>query len=433
MTSSLKKLKDLERSLTVSIEKDLYQFKFNEKISSLKKNVKLDGFRKGKVPNDVVEQRYGESVHAEVLNDLIQDSYPKEIADKKIRPANTPTISMVEDNPEKGIKYNAIFEVFPDIKPKVSSWKTFEKHKINILDEDIDHAIQDILERYGDWEKVERNSKENDQVIIDFEGAIEGEPFDGNTANDFKLVIGSKSMIPGFEDQLINKTINSDFEIKTSFPDDYFKRDLAGKEAVFKINLKEVQENVPSKINKDLYEKLAMEVKNENEFRDEIRKRMENESVTQEKALTKDSMYELLLKINKFSAPQCTIKEQSELMRKEALSRIGRNPEEESDNDLFPLDTFKENAEKRVKLDLLFTALLNHYDLKVNQDDIKEFIEEEAKKYKDPKQFETWVYNQPNQLDQYRMIVLENQLVEKLYNDLKSKDKVINFKDLSKY
>jgi len=150
------------------------------------------------------------------------------------------------------------------------------------------------------------------------------------------------------------------------------------------------------------------------------------------KALTKDSMYELLLKLINFLHLNA-LSRASELMRKEALSRIGRNPEEESDNDLFPLDTFKENAEKRVKLDLLFTALLNHYDLKVNQDDLKGFIEEEAKRYKDPKQFETWVYNQPNQLDQYRMIVLENQLVEKLDNDLKSKDKVINFKDLSQY
>ena len=129
-------------------------------------------------------------------------------------------------------------------------------------------------------------------------------------------------MIPGFEDQLVDKKVNSDFEIKTNFPDDYFKKDLAGSEAVFKIHLNEVQENVPSKIDKDLFEKLAMEVKNENEFRDEIKKRMENESVTQEKTLSKDSMYELLLKINKFSAPKCTINEQSELMRKEALSRI---------------------------------------------------------------------------------------------------------------
>ena len=211
MASSLKKLKDLERSLTVSIEKDLYKLKFDEKISNLKKNIKLDGFRKGKVPNDVIEQRYGGSVHAEVLNDLIQDSYPKEIAEKKVRPANTPTISMVEDNPEKGIKYNAVFEVFPEIKPKVSSWNTFEKHKINIVDEDIDHAIQDILERYGDWKKVDRNSAENDQVIIDFEGSVNGEPFDGNTAKDFKLVIGSNSMSPGVEDQLVEKKVKSDF------------------------------------------------------------------------------------------------------------------------------------------------------------------------------------------------------------------------------
>ena len=196
MTSSLKKLKDLERSLTVSIEKDLYNSKFDEKISNLRKNVKLDGFRKGKVPNDVIEQRYGGSVHAEVLNDLIQDSYPKEIAEKKVRPANTPTISMIEDNPEKGIKYNAVFEVFPEIKPKVSSWKAFEKHKINIVDEDIDHAIQDILERYGDWKKVDRNSAKNDQVILDFEGTVDGEPFDGNSAKDFNKVFNISSSVP---------------------------------------------------------------------------------------------------------------------------------------------------------------------------------------------------------------------------------------------
>ena len=260
MTSKVKKLKDLERKLTVSIPVEEYDKKFKSKINNIKGKAKLDGFRKGKVPNDVLEQRYGPSIHADVVNELIQSSYPTALTDNKLNPASAPTINLESEDPKKPISFSAVFEVFPDIKPKLSRWTNYENFSISISADDLDLAIEDILKRYGDWSDVTRASKEDDQVIIDFVGTIAGEEFEGNSAKDFKLVLGSKSMIPGFEDAIIGKK-PSEFTIKSIFPDDYFKKDLAGIEADFNINLKTVQELKIAQIGEDLFSKLEMDVK----------------------------------------------------------------------------------------------------------------------------------------------------------------------------
>ena len=430
MTSKLKKLKDLERKLDVTLPVEDYKAKFDSKINKIKGTAKLDGFRKGKVPVDVLEQRYGPSVHADVINELIQDSYPKELTENKLKPACVPSISIESDDPAKPIKYSAVFEVFPDIKVKISRWSSYEKHSIEIEDADLDLAIDDIRGRYGDWEDVSRKSQNDDQLVMDFEGRVDGEPFEGNSAKEFKLVLGSKSMIPGFEDSLLDKEPDTEFTIVAKFPEDYFKQDLAGKDAEFDIKLIKVQENKLAEINKDLFEKLSMEVEDEAAFRAEIKSRMDKEVEMQEKGLTKESIYELLLKSHSFNAPNATVNEQSELMRKDALMRIGQSVEN-AETDLFPIESFAEDASKRVRLDLLFAELIKFYEIKVESDKLKEFIAEEAKKYKDPEQFESWVVSQPKQLEQFNMMILENQLIEKLENDLKSKSKVIKFSELA--
>ncbi|MDC1491673.1 trigger factor, partial [Gammaproteobacteria bacterium] len=198
MTSKVKKLKDLERKLEVTVPVEEYKSKFDGKINKIRGTAKLDGFRKGKVPTEVLEQRYGPSIHADVINELIQDSYPKELAENKIKPACVPAVSIESDDPEKPIQYSAVFEIFPDIKVKLSRWSSYEKHTIEIEDTDLDLAIDDIRSRYGDWEDVSRKSQNDDQLVMDFEGRVDGEPFEGNSAKEFKLVLGSKSMIPGF-------------------------------------------------------------------------------------------------------------------------------------------------------------------------------------------------------------------------------------------
>ena len=431
MTSKIKKLKDLERKLTISVPVEDYEKKYSGKLSKIKSTAKLDGFRKGNVPDDVLKQRYGDSIHYEVLNELIQESYPKELQEKDLKPASSPAINIESEDPAKPVSYSAVFEVFPEVKPKLSRWKSFERSEITLDDSDIDLAINDILERYCTWEKVDREAKDQDQVIIDFEGKIDGEPFEGNESKDFKLVLGSKSMIPGFEDNLVGKKSGDSFSFKTNFPEDYFKKDLAGKETEFFINLNEVQEMNKAKIDKSLFDQLAMEeVSDEKSFRAEINKRMEGEIAQQEKSLTKESIYETLLESNTFKVPNATVTEQAKLMRKDSLMRMSQTPEN-APEDLFPIDEFKENAEKRVRLDLLFSALLKKYQLEVTEEDVNNFIDEEAKKYKDADQFKSWIQSQPQQLDQYKMVILENLLIEKLDSDLKSKVKVIKFSELA--
>ena len=432
MTSKLKKLKDLERKLTVLVPVVDYEKKYTGKLSKIKSTAKLDGFRKGNVPDDVLKQRYGDSIHYEVLNELIQESYPKELKENNIKPASSPSISIESEEPTKPISYSAIFEVFPEIKPKISRWKSFEKSEITLDESDIDFAINDILERYCTWEKVDRTAKENDQVIIDFEGKIEGEAFEGNESKDFKLTIGSKAMIPGFEDNLVGKKSGDNFSFTAKFPDDYFKKDLSGKETEFFITLHEVQEMSKAKIDKELFEKLAMEdVKDEQSFRSEINKRMEGEIAQQEKSLTKESIYETLLLSNDFKVPNATVNEQADLMRKDSLMRMGQTVENAAE-DFFPVEDFLENAEKRVRLDLLFSALIQKYELEVQEVDLNKFIEDEAQKYKDAEQFKTWIKTQPEQLNQYKMVILENLLIEKLDSALKSRVKVVKFSDLAK-
>ena len=429
MSSKLKKLKDLERKLTVSIPVEDYNSKFQSKLNNIKGQAKLDGFRKGKVPNDVLEQKYGKSIHADVVNDLIQSSYPKALAENKIRPASAPTVNLESEDPSKPISYSAIFEVFPEIKPKLSRWTNYDKVTISITEDDIDLAIKDIVKRYGDWKDVKRKVKKGDQVVIDFVGKINNEDFEGNSAQDFKLVLGSNSMIPGFEDAILDKE-PSIFSIQAKFPDDYFKSDLAGVEAVFEINLKNVQELHEAEINKELFKKLDMDVKDVSSFKEEISKRMTKEVEVQEKDLTKESIYETLLKTNSFNVPNITVKEQADLMRKDALMRIGHT-EDKAGDDLFPIETFMENAEKRVKLDLLFAELIKHFEITVDSMTLDSFIEKESKKYKDSEQFKQWIKNQPQQLEQFRMIALEQQLIENLEKALKSKDKVIKFSELA--
>ena len=429
MKVNIKKLKDLERKIIVSVPVDEYESKFNTKITNIKTKAKIDGFRKGSVPKDVLEQRYGQYIHNEVINELIQESYPKAITENNIRPASSPQVSIDSEDPKKPIVYSATVEVFPEIKPKFSRWTNYEEFEIEIDDSDIDHAIDDIKKRYGEWKDVKRESKLDDQVVIDFFGKINGEEFEGNSAKDFKLVLGSNSMIPGFEDSIIGKK-PSKFSIKCTFPNDYFKNDLAGVEAEFEIDLKNVQEITEANIDEELFKKLQMEIKDKSEFRNEITERMKNEVATQEKELTKESIYETLLKTNNFKTPNSTVNEQADLMRKDALMRIGHT-EENAGDDLFPIDTFTEKAEKRVKLDLLFAELINHFKIKVEKQQIDDFIDEESKRYKDPDQYKQWILGQQQQLEQFRTIVLEKQLVEKLENVLKSKKKVIKFSELA--
>ena len=431
MSSKIKKLTGLKRKLEVKIDTDEYNSSYSAKLKKIRSTVKLDGFRKGSAPDNVLIQKYGPSIHYEILNELIQKTYPIEIKAQSVNPASAPKIEIKSEDPKKGISYNAEFEVFPEIKPKLGMFKKYEETTISFNDKDVDFAIDDILDRYGEWKEVKRNVKEHDQATIDFVGTIDGEEFEGSSSKNFPLVIGSNSMIPGFEEAIIGKKIGDEFSINVTFPEDYFKKDLAGKATKFETKLLKVEEKIKAKVDSALFSSLMMdEVKTPKEFRAEIVKRMEKEVEQQEKSLTKESIYKLILDVNKFDIPQATLDDQMKSMRNDALARMGQKLDD-APEDLYSEETFREDAEKRIKLDLLFSAFLKKYELEVSESEIQEYLEKESKKYKEPEQYMNWAKTQQNTLENFKMIILEDKLIEKLKSELKSSDKVIKFKDLS--
>ena len=431
MNSKIKKLSGLKRRLEVKVDSNDYNSSYSAKLKKIRSTAKLDGFRKGSAPDNVIIQKYGSSIHYEVLNELIQKTYPIEIKEQNINPASAPKIDIKSEDPKKGISYDAEFEVFPEIKPKLGMFKKYEETTIEFNDQDVDFAIDDILDRYGVWKEVNRDVKKHDQVTIDFVGTIDSKEFEGSSSTNFPLVIGSNSMIPGFEEAIIGKKTDDEFSFNVIFPEDYFKKDLAGKETKFETKILKVEEKTKAKIDSLLFSSLMMEeVKTPSEFRTEIIKRMEKEVEQQEKSLTKESIYKLILDINKFDIPQATLDEQMKSMRNDALARMGQKLDD-APEDLYPVETFCKDAEKRIKLDLLFSAFLKKYKLEVSESEIQEYLEKESKKYKEPEQYVNWAKNQQNTLENFKMIILEDKLIEKLKSELKSSDKVIKFKDLS--
>ena len=431
MNSKIKKLSGLKRRLEVKVDSNDYNSSYSAKLKKIRSTAKLDGFRKGSAPDNVIIQKYGSSIHYEVLNELIQKTYPIEIKEQNINPASAPKIDIKSEDPKKGISYDAEFEVFPEIKPKLGMFKKYEETTIEFNDQDVDFAIDDILDRYGVWKEVNRDVKKHDQVTIDFVGTIDSKEFEGSSSKNFPLVIGSNSMIPGFEEAIIGKKTDDEFSFNVIFPEDYFKKDLAGKETKFETKILKVEEKTKATIDSSLFSSLMMEeVKTPSEFRTEIVKRMEKEVEQQEKSLTKESIYKLILDINKFDIPQATLDEQMKSMRNDALARMGQKLDD-APEDLYPVETFCKDAEKRIKLDLLFSAFLKKYKLEVSESEIQEYLEKESKKYKEPEQYVNWAKNQQNTLENFKMIILEDKLIEKLKSELKSSDKVIKFKDLS--
>ena len=431
MNSKIKKLSGLKRRLEVKVDSNDYNSSYSAKLKKIRSTAKLDGFRKGSAPDNVIIQKYGSSIHYEVLNELIQKTYPIEIKEQNINPASAPKIDIKSEDPKKGIFYDAEFEVFPEIKPKLGMFKKYEETTIEFNDQDVDFAIDDILDRYGEWKEVNRDVKKHDQVTIDFVGTIDSIEFEGSSSKNFPLVIGSNSMIPGFEEAFIGKKTDDEFSFNAIFPEDYFKKDLAGKETKFETKILKVEEKTKATIDSSLFSSLMMEeVKTPSEFRTEIVKRMEKEVEQQEKSLTKESIYKLILDINKFDIPQATLDDQMKSMRSDALARMGQKLDD-APEDLYPVKTFSEDAEKRIKLDLLFSAFLKKYKLEVSESEIQEYLEKESKKYKEPEQYVNWAKNQQNTLENFKMIILEDKLIEKLKSELKSSDKVIKFKDLS--
>jgi len=429
MQVSVENISNLKRRMTVQIPKDKLEEEVKARLLKLKSRAKIQGFRPGKVPLNVIEKRYGGQVKQEVMGDLIQSSYVEAVQQEKLRPAGMPHIQPVENLDEQSdMSFTATFEVYPEITVKDLDKIQIEKPSVDIGDEDIDQMLDTIRKQRKVWKSVDRDAKEGDQVTIDFEGYLNGELFEGGSAKGHKLELGSKRMIPGFEDQLIGIKAGEERQIKVTFPENYHSQDLAGKEAEFKVTAQSVEESELPVVDDAFAESFGVSEGGVQAFRDQIKENMQREAESKIKNIVKEQVMEGILANNQFDIPDVLIDSEVHALvqqQRQALGLTESNQASEIDPKIF-----EDQARRRVALGLILIELVKQNDTKVEPAKVRQTIEEMASGYERPEEVVKYYYSDKQRLADIENLVLENQVVEWVESQASVSEKKTTFKDL---
>ena len=413
MQVSVEASTSLERRVTVTVPAEKIDSAVDKKVQETAKTIRLDGFRKGKVPTKVVKKRYGASIRQEVLGDVIQSSYFEALQEAKINPAGMPEIEPKEDAGEGDFSYVAVVEVYPEIDLADASGLNIERQAGTITDTDVDNMIEMLRKQQSEWNEVARAAADGDQVNIDFKGFVDGEAFDGGEASGHDLVIGTGSMIPGFEDGITGMSAGEEKDISVTFPEDYQAEHLAGKEATFKITAHKVSESILPELNEEFYAKFSPKGKTEDDFKSEIRTNMEREMTQALKGKLKNAVLDAYVELNEFDVPKALVKEELGRLKQQALQQFGGG-NQQLDPSILPDEMFQDQADKRVKVGLLAGEVIKANEMAADEDKVKALVEEMAQGYEDPKEFVDYYLNNAEQRSQLEGVVLEDMVVEHL-------------------
>ena len=428
MKFSFKSNVDINQSLPIVVLNKDIEEQVLIKLKKSQKESKLKGFRKGKAPMDVVEGIYGPEIRQDVLWDLASKSFAKLAEEKDLKIVSRPNLIPEQIEVGKDAKFKATFEVYPEIKISKMSKISYTNFLCEITEEDLDKTITNLQKRMSQWVPSKDKSKSGDQVKIDFVGKIEGEEFEGGTAEDFIVEIGSKSMIEGFEDGLIGFEAGEKTVLELKFPDDYGKKDLASKPVCFETKINEVLRSKLPELNEEFFKGTGIETDNIEAFKKEVRSKLEEDLKNIINGKVKQSLFDALLQANDFKVPSSMIDSEVSNMKHDTARRMGMDPKDLKE-DLFPDETFKEEATKRVKVGILLNKIIEDKELKPDGDKVKEIIEERAKNYKDPQQVVNYFYSDDEQLRNIESISLEEQVVEAIKVEAKSIDENISYED----
>ena len=429
MQVSVETISNLERRMTVQIPKDKLDKEVKTRLQQLKSRAKIQGFRPGKVPMNVIEKRYGGQVKQEVMGDLIQSSYVEAIQQEKLRPAGSPRIEPVENTDDQAeMSYTATFEVYPEFSVSGMDSIKVEKPSVDIGDEDIDDMLETIRKQRKVWKEVDREAKEGDQLTIDFEGFINGELFDGGSAKGHTLELGSKRMIPGFEDQLVGIKAGEERTIKVTFPENYHAEDLANTEAEFKVTAHKVEQSELPEVDDEFAKSFGVTEGGVQAFREQIRENMQREAEAKIKSKVKEQVMAGLLEKNPLELPKSLIDSEIEALIQQQRQSLGMT-ESSQMPDIDP-KIFEDQARRRVALGLILIELVKQNDMKVEPAKLRETIEEMAAGYERPEEVVKYYYSDKQRLADIENLVLENQVVEWVESQASVTENKIKFKDL---
>ena len=416
MRVSVETTSGLERRLTVGVPADQVDTAVDKRLQEAARNVKLPGFRPGKVPMRVMQQRFGAGVRQEVLGEVISRSFQEAVISENLRPAGQPSIEARKMDAGQDVEYTATFEVFPTVEVSGLDDLSVEKPVAEVTDADIDDIVEVFRKQQGKLVTAERAAAEGDTVIIDFEGFRDGEAFEGGAGEGTSLELGSGRMIPGFEDGLVGASAGEEKLLNLTFPEDYQNEDLASADVEFKVQVKEVQELELAPVDAALFAQYGLEEGTEEDFRAEVKQNMERELKNAIEASVKNQVMDAVVAAHEdLELPASLIAQEVNAMRQQMFQQFGGAAPQDMDlAAVLPDEMFAEQAERRVKLGLVVAEMISQFEITAEPAKVREAIEDIASTYQDPEEVINWYYSENEQLAGIESRVLEDAVVEKL-------------------
>jgi trigger factor len=419
----------LERHLTVSVPIEQLEAEIATRLKKLARTVKMQGFRPGHVPLKMVERHYGPQVRQEVLSDSVQKSFADAVRDQNYRVAGFPRFAPVQSGEgATAVEYTATFEVYPEVSLGDLSSRTIARPITRVEDANVDATLTTLRKQRAKFNRVERASREGDLVNVDFEGLIAGQPFEGNKAENFTIVLGEKRMLPDFEIAIAGMAAGESKTFPLTFPQDYAEA-LRGKTADFTVTVNQVAEPELPALDAELARSLGVASGEVDELKREVRENIQKEVSKRVRSSVKEQVMAGLLACAAFEVPRALVDAEIGRMQQAAVEDL-RNRGMTTQNLSLPPELFAERAANRIKLSILVGDLVKRHHLEPKPEQVRALIEEHAESYEQPDQLVRWYYGDPARLSEFEALVMEDNVVEWAVGKMRVEDKPTDFDEL---
>ena len=430
MQVSVETTDGLERKMTIAVPSVQVDSAVNARLQEAAKSVRLNGFRKGKIPFKVIKSKFGKGVRQEVVGELMSQTYYDAINQESLKPAGQPKIEPTNIEEGKDLEFVATFEVYPEIILPDFSKLEVERLNADINDTDIDEMIETLRQQRQTWEVIEREAADQDMTNIDYLGKKDGEEFEGGAAQGANLVLGSERMIPGFEAGIIGKKAGDEFTLSLKFPKEYHNDDLAGAAVEFDITLNSVSEQVLPEVNEEFYKSFGVEEGDVEAFREEVSNNMRREMKTTSRNKLKTKVMDALIAAVDVTVPESLVSNEILQLKSQALQQMGGA--QGADPSMLPDELFKEQADRRVILGLVLGEIIGQQNLQADPAKVRESVEELAATYESPDDVINWYYGNKEQLATIESAVVEDQVFDYIIEESVVTDTEVSYQEIIK-
>ncbi|MBS0468629.1 MAG: trigger factor [Proteobacteria bacterium] len=432
MAVTVETLEKLERKITLSLPVSTIQSEVDSRLKRLARTVKMDGFRPGKVPMSVVAQRYGYSVHYEVLNDKVGEAFAQAANEAQLRVAGQPRITEKEGAPEGQVNFDAVFEVFPEVKIGDLSDAEVDKLSAEVTDEAIDKTLDILRKQRRSFAQRAQSApaEDGDRVTVDFEGKIDGEPFQGGKAEDFQFLVGEGQMLKEFEDAVRGMKSGESKTFPLAFPDDYHGKDVAGKTADFMVTVNKIEAAHLPEVNEQLVKSLGIADGTVEGLRADIKKNLEREVKFRLLARNKAAVMDALVGKAELDLPNASVQAEIARLMESARADLKQRGIKDADKAEIPDDIFRPQAERRVRLGLVVAELVRANELQAKPEQLKAHVDELAASYEKPEDVVRWYFSDRQRLAEVEAVVVENNVTDFVMTKAKVNEKAVSFDEL---